>query len=118
VVGNNPAIQYPVHMLSYEKISEEIFAEKDDHMFRVYFTETPRGLFFRVVPVETRPPINLLFTLPKQIYARYFAERRMLDFKSKFLDHIELPTTVRGLRRILRMNLDREWIRRQRVTES
>ena len=118
VVGNNPAIQYPIHILSYEKLPAEIFTEKDDHLFRVYYTETPRGLFFRVVPVETRPPVNLLFTLPKQIYARYFAERRMLDFKSKFLDHIELPTTVRGLRRILRMNLDREWIRRQRVTES
>ena len=116
VVGNNPAIQYPIHMLSYEKIPEEIFSEKDDHLFRVYFTETPRGLFFRVVPVETRRPVNLLFTLPKQVYARYFAERAMLDFKEKFLDHIELPTTIRGIRRILRLNLDRGWIKRQRVT--
>ena len=118
VVGKNPAIQYPIHMLSYEKIPEEIFTEKDAHLFRVYFTETPRGLFFRLVPIETRRPVNLLFTLPKQIYARYFAERRMLDFKTKFLDHIELPITVRGLRRILRLNLDREWIRRQRATEN
>lgn len=118
VVGRNPAIQYPIHMLSYEKIPEEIFSEKDDHLFRVYFTETPRGLFFQVVPVETRRPVNLLFTLPKQIYARYFAERKMLGFKEKFLDHIELPTTIRGVRRILRLNLDREWIKQQQMSGS
>jgi len=95
----------------------EILAEKDDHLFRVYFTEAPRGLFFRVVPIEV-PPVNLLFSLPKHIYARYFAARRMLDFKMKFLDHIELPTTIRGLRRILRLDLDREWIRQQQTTRS
>ena len=115
VVGKNPAIQYPIHMLSYERIPEDIFTEKDDHSFRVYFTETPRGLSFRVVPIEA-PRVNLLFGLPKHIYARYFAERKMLKFKEKFLDHIELPTTIRGLRRILRLNLDRDWIRHLQET--
>jgi len=116
-VGKNPAIQYPIHMLSYEKIPEEIFTEKDAHLFRVYYTETPRGLFFRVVPIEAAP-LNLLFSLPKHIYWRYFAERKMLNFKRKFLDKIELPTIIRGLRRILRLDLDREWVTQQQATRS
>jgi hypothetical protein len=115
-VGQEPSIQYPIHMLSYERIPDNVFIEKDDHLFRVYYTETRRGLFFRVVPAETRPPVNLLFSLPRHIYTRYFAERRMIDFKMKFLNHIELPTTIGGLRRILRLNLDQEWVRRQHGT--
>lgn len=114
-VGQNPAIQYPIHMLSYQKIPERVFSERDNHLFRVYFTETPRGLFFQAVPTEV-PEVTLLFSLPKHIYERYFAERKMLDFKEKFLQHIELPTSIHGLRRILRLDLDPEWMKRQQMT--
>ena len=116
-VGENPAFQYPIHMLSYDHIPEDVFTETDDHLFRVYFTETTRGLFFRVVPTEA-PRVRLLFSLPRHIYARYFSERRMLEFKRAFLSHIELPTTILGLRRILRLSLDREWISSQETTSG
>lgn len=95
-IGKDPAIQYPIHMLSYQRIPDNIFAERDDHLFRVYFTQARRGLFFRVVPVEARQ-VELLFSLPRDVYWRLLAERRILDFKTKFLDHIELPTNIRGL---------------------
>lgn len=117
LVGEDPAIQYPIHMLSYQKIPEGVFAETDDHLFRVYFTETLTGLSFEVVPTEAEDT-TLFFSLPKHIYDRYFAENRMLDFKMKFLNHIELPATIQGIRRILRLNLDREWVRRQQEARS
>lgn len=117
VVGEDPAAQYPVHMLSYQKIPEKVFAGTDDHTFKVHFAETVRGLSFDVVPTEAEK-VSLLFSLPKHIYARYFAEGKMLDFKMKFLRHIELPTTIQGIRRILRLNLDRDWVRRQQQVTS
>ena len=117
VVGEEPAIQYPVHILSYQKIPEKIFTGRDDHTFRVYFADTARGLSFEVVPIEAEE-VKLLFSLPKHIYGRYFAEGKMLDFKLKYLRHIELPTTIQGIRRILRLNLDRDWVRRQQQVRS
>jgi hypothetical protein len=112
IVGEEAASQYPIHMLSYQKIPERVFAGRDDHFFRVYFTETATGLFFEVIPTEAKET-SLFFSLPKHIYARYFAERRMLDFKKKYITQIEFPATIEGVRRILRLNLDREWVRRQ-----
>ena len=116
-IGKDPAIQYPIHMLSYQRIPDHIFSERDDHLFRVHYTQTRRGLFFRVNPVEA-PQVDLLFSLPRDVYWRLFAQRRMLDFKARFLDHIELPTTIRGLRRILRLNLDQEWIRERQTRQG
>ena len=110
-VGDNPKFQYPIHMLSYNKLPDETFIDGDELLFRVYFTTTPRGLFFRVIPTESRE-VELLFSLPRQIYFRYLSEGRMLTLKRKLLSHIELPTTIRGMRRILRLNLDEEWIGR------
>ncbi len=111
-VGRDPTIQYPIHMLSSAGIPDDVFWETDDHLFRVYFEETPRGLSFEVMPAKAEG-VRLWFCLPKNIYFRYFAERRMLDFKMKFLRHIEFPVSIRGIRRILRLNLDEEWVRRQ-----
>ncbi len=109
VVGKNPVFQYPIHILSYDRIPENIFSESDDDFFRIYYTVTPRGLFFRVVPTEAEE-VSLLFSLPRHIYIRFLSEGKMLDFKRHYLSRIELPATIRGLRRILRLNLDDEWI--------
>jgi len=117
IIGEEPAVQYPVHILSYQRIPETVFTGTDEHLFKVYFTETPRGLFFEVVPTEAEET-RLLFSLPKHIYARYFSEGRMLEFKMAFINNIELPATIHGIRRILRLKLDREWVRRQQEGRS
>jgi hypothetical protein len=117
VIGEDPAVQYPVHVLSHQKIPEAVFAGTDEHLFRVYFTETPRGVFFDVRPRDAEET-SLLFSLPKHIYSRYFSEGRMLEFKGAFINNIELPTTINGIRRILRLKLDREWVNRQQERSS
>jgi superfamily I DNA and/or RNA helicase len=107
-IGQNPVIQYPIHLLSKQKIPENLFNTGDDSRFRVFLDETPIGLSFNVVPNEARE-VSLQFSLPKYIYTRYLSEGRMLEFKNEFIDRIELPTIVGRIRRILRLNLDREW---------
>jgi hypothetical protein len=111
-VGENPEFQYPIHMISYESIPENMFDETDTFPFKVHYSASETGVAFRVNPTDT--DLHFHFSLPRSIYQDYFAQRRMLDFKQKFLRQIELPTTIRGLRRILRLELDNQWIEEQR----
>ena len=112
VTGENPAIQYPVHMLSKEKLPEDLFTTTDTQRFRVYFTQTPQGLSFEATLPQRE--FSLFFNLPNYVYQQYFAENKMLDFKMKFIKTIELPIIIQGIRRILKLDLDTEWIKRQR----
>jgi hypothetical protein len=116
LVGKDPALQYPIHVLSNQKMPERTFATTDDHLFRVFYEETRRGLSFEVVPTEAEE-WRLQFSLPQHIYGRYFAEGKMLDFKNRYIQHIELPLTIQGMRRILRLNLDPEWRARLRLLD-
>ena len=110
IITRNRTIQYPVHILSYQRIPEELFRTSDEQRFRVHFTETPRGLLFELRPVEA-PQVRLYFSLPRDIYRRYFEEGRMPEFKRSFLREIEMPMTLGGIRRVLNFKLDLEWIR-------
>jgi len=113
IVGREPTIQYPVHLLSNQEVPVNLFAQRDDLFFRVHYTETRGGLAFDVEPTEALG-FHLFFSLPKYVYSRYFSGRRMLDFKEKYLNHIELPVVSKGIRRILRLNLDQGWLEGQR----
>jgi hypothetical protein len=107
-VGLDPSIQYPIHLLSNQKIPDNLFRDSDDSRFKVLLNETEKGLVFNVIPNQARQ-VNLQFNLPKYIYTRYLAKGQMLEFKREFIDRIELPMKVGNIRRILRLNLDREW---------
>lgn len=111
VTGENPSMQYPVHMLSKNRLPENIFSETDNQYFKVSYTETPRGLFFEAILPERE--FSLFFSFPKYVYQQYFAENRMLEFKMGFIRSIELPVIIRNMRRILKLNLDIDWINRQ-----
>jgi hypothetical protein len=115
-IGKDQEVRYPIHVLSYDTIPENIFAESDTHLFRVHYSTSQNGLIFRVNPVDTHT--QLFFSLPRSIYQDYFARRRMLDFKEKFLRYIEFPIILRELRRIVTFELDTEWVREQRVASS
>jgi hypothetical protein len=115
-IGKNREVQYPIHVLSYDSIPEDVFAESDTHLFRVHYSTSENGLIFRVNPVDTH--VQLFFSLPRNIYEDYFARRRMLDFKEKFLRYIELPIVISELRRIVTFELDTDWVREQRVASS
>lgn len=117
VTGEESSIQYPVHMMSNSKIPEERFLQTDTQPFKVYFTRTDRGLFFEARLPEQQlgeQHFSLFFSLPMYVYEEYFSQKRMLDFKMKFIRSIELPTVIKGIRRILRLDLDTEWVERQR----
>lgn len=111
VIAKDRAIQYPVHVLSYQKIPEEIFRNSDEQKFRVHYTATESGLLFELRPVEA-PQVKLFFSLPKDIYSKYFEAGRMPEFKRSFLREVELTTILRGMRRVLNFKLDLAWIRR------
>lgn len=115
-IGKDQEIQYPVHLLSYDRIPENIFFELDDYPFTVHYSVNENGLLFRVNPDNTR--VQLFFSLPKSIYQEYFAEGRMLDFKEKFLYYVELPMVVQQKRRIVRFKLNREWLEEQRNNQE
>jgi hypothetical protein len=113
-IGESLEVRYPIHVLSYDSIPGNIFAESDTHLFRVHYSTSDNGLIFRVNPIDTQ--VQLFFSLPRSIYEDYFSRRRMLDFKEKFLRYIELPMIIRKLRRIVTFELDTEWTREQRIT--
>lgn len=115
-IGQNPEVQYPVHLLSYESIPERVFAESDAHPVRIHYSISENGLIFRATPEETS--MHIYFTVPKGIYENYFARRRMLDFKYKFLRYIELQTIVRRLRRIVTFELNTDWLEEERAASS
>ena len=84
ITGNDPSIQYPVHMLSKNRLPEEFFAETDTQRFRVYYNETPKGLFFEARLPERQ--FSLFFSLSGYVYQQYFKEKRMLDLKCSLLE--------------------------------
>lgn len=112
-IGKDAEIQYPIHLLSYDAIPEEIFASTDTYLFRVHYSLSENGLIFRVNPVNTE--VQLYFSLPRSIYQSYFARQKMLDFKYKFLNRIELPIVIHNMRRIVTLELDTQWIEEQRA---
>ena len=109
VAGKNTKFQYPLHMLSYDIIPENLFIERGDHLFRIHYSRSPNGLIFRIVPREAED-VNFFVSLPSYIYTSYLSEGKMLDFKKHFLSRIELPAIIGGIRRILRLKLDEGWI--------
>jgi len=113
IVGKEPTTQYPVHMLSNQEIPARLFAGTDNLLFRVHYTQTPRGIAFEVEPMESRDT-RLFFSLPKRVYSHAFSRTKMLDFKQKYLSYIELPVISGEIRRILRLKLDEDWVNEQR----
>lgn len=55
------------------------------------------------------------FHLPGYVWEQYINrpdfKEAMLDMKEKILDYIDIPLKIRNIRRIIRFNLDKPWIR-------
>ncbi len=69
------------------------------------------GYYFELSPSDN-PHIILYFTVPRFILERY--RKSMREFKKDFLEWIDIPITIGRTRRILRFNLDIEWLNRIR----
>lgn len=103
---------YPLHLLSFNRMPNELFRETDDSFFRVRYYRTERGgHYFEIYPSDM-PDTTFNFTIPEVILSRY--SNSMRKFKRDFLSWIDLPTTVGNMRRIFRLKLDKEWLDRAR----
>ena len=100
---------YPLHLLSYQELPYDFFRESDEAFFRTLYHRTERGgHYFEIYPSDL-PDVRLYFTVPEVILSKYSDSMR--KFKMEFLEWIDIPITVRGMRRILRFKLDIEWLR-------
>lgn len=108
VVGMATGV-YPLHLLSKHEIPEELFMETDEAYFRVTYRRTERGgHYFEIFP-SNLPEIKFYFTVPEIILLKY--RDCLKQFKMEFLEWIDVPVTLRSIRRILRFRLDLEWLR-------
>jgi hypothetical protein len=99
---------YPLHLLSYQELPYDSFRETDEALFRTTYRRTERGgHYFEVYP-SNLPNVRFYFTVPEVILTKYTDS--MKRFKMEFLEWIDIPITVREMRRILRFKLDREWL--------
>lgn len=100
---------YPIHLLSYHKLPEEIFKNTDEQYCKVYYTEkTPNVL--RIRPIDA-PEVELVCSIPREIVLKY-TSLEMLKFKRKFFQYIDVPIRIGKIRRILRLSLDEEWVKK------
>jgi hypothetical protein len=100
---------YPIHLLSRDKIPKDLFIRADDAYFRVtYYRTELGGHYFEIFPSDM-PQTKFYFTIPEVILSKY--RDSMKRFKSEFLEWIDVPVKLDHIRRILRFNLDKEWLR-------
>lgn len=112
-VGKDGEFQYPIHILSRQEFPERIFYESDTSLFIPHFVGTSEnGVVFELEPVNT--DVRFYFSLPKTVYQDYYDRGEMLGFKELYLNSIELPITIRDIRRIVRFQLDEHWLNDQR----
>jgi hypothetical protein len=101
---------YPVHLLSETEIPWQLFENTDEAECRVYYREGSENCL-EIVPTRSTQS-KFYVSFPREIVAGY--RDRMLDFKQKFFDHIDLPIQRNEIRRILTLRLDTEWLERIR----
>jgi hypothetical protein len=99
---------YPIHLLSHKDIPYDLFARTDEQFFRPTYTRTINGGYFFEIHPSDFPDLKFYFTIPEMILQRY--RDSMKKFKMDFLEWIDIPVTVKTMRRILRFKLDREWL--------
>lgn len=100
---------YPLHLLSYQEIPYDLFRESDDISFRTTYRRTERGgHYFETFPSDF-PEVRFYFTVPEIVLSKYTDSMRR--FKMEFLEWIDIPVTVKAMRRILRFKLDMQWLR-------
>jgi hypothetical protein len=103
---------YPVHLLSRSEIPWFLFEETDETTCRIYYHEETENCL-EIVPNNAKE-FKLYLSIPKEIIANYRDRIRMLDFKKKFFDYIDVPTQRNEIKRVLTFRLDTEWIDRLR----
>ena len=123
-VSEKEDIQYPIHLLSTQEFPEQKFAETDTLIFRPHYetiSENDNGLVFRI-NIENnqeqrmeRREVQLYFSLPKDVYEDYFKMGEMVRFKKAFMDSIEIPLKIKEMRRIIRLQIDKEWLDKLRT---
>jgi len=100
---------YPLHILSYQELPSDLFRESDEVFFRVTYHRIPRGGHYFEIHPSDFPDLRYYFSVPEVILSKY--RDSMRQFKKEFLKWIDLPVTIREMRRILRFKLDMEWLR-------
>lgn len=103
---------YPIHLLSRSEIPWRLFEDSDETYCRIYYhTGTENCL--EIVPQEAKES-RFYISIPREIVANYRDRMRMLDFKKRFFEYIDIPAQRDGVRRVLTFRLDTEWIDRLR----
>jgi len=100
---------YPLHLLSYQDLPYVSFMDTDEILFRTTYRRTERGgHYFEIFPSDFQD-VKFYFTVPEVILSKY--RDSMKRFKMEFLKWIDIPITVKRIRRIFRFELDTEWMR-------
>jgi hypothetical protein len=105
---------YPIHFLSEQEIPWEIFDQRDSVLCRVRYREGSENCL-EIEPTSL-PSYRFYVSIPPEIVVRY--RDRMTEFKQQFFQYVDIPVRHGETRRILRFELDMEWLRRIRSRRS
>jgi hypothetical protein len=97
---------YPIHMLSENEIPWNLFVDTDETSCKIHYHGRSRNCL-EIVPMGDERS-SFYASIPGDVLVNY--RDRLLEMKAKFFDHVDFPVLQNGKRRILRFNLDTEWI--------
>jgi hypothetical protein len=110
---------YPIAIVSKDEIPFEKFREVDEVDVKIYYTyqenrenkERTREIYDFEIRFDKW---GGTFQLPRYIWVKYMEapdfKEAMLNMKEKILNHIDIPTKINNMRRIIRFKLDKSWI--------
>ena len=101
---------YPIHLLSKEKFPFSLFDKTDVYKAgRIFYRSggLDDPLFFILKINNTK----FYFSFPMELLKKYDDRIKMIEAKKRFFSTIDIPIkTDRGIRRILTLKLDTEWL--------
>lgn len=108
----------PVHILSSHEIPWNIFVDSDRTTCRIHYYQGFENCL-EIEPVAA-PGSRFYISVPWLVVEKFVD--RMTNFKQRFLRHIDFPvrrgSLENGIRRILRFELDLEWLNRIRSSRA
>lgn len=104
---------YPIAIVSEKNIPEELFYEKDEEKVRIYYNyeEETREIYYFGIKFKNW---SGRFQLPRFIWEKHMKKpefrKEMRNMKKNVLNYIDVPMKIKGMRRIIRLKLDKPWI--------
>ena len=113
---------YPICITSKEKFPENKFYEKDEERVRIFYRyEEGRRRKVSYFILKLDEWIGR-FQLPEYLWENYIRmpefREAMRSMKEKHLNFIDIPMIIKGMRRIIRLTLDKPWIESLRSKEK